>query len=187
MENSGGTSLCWRWRGRAHGPDDLRTVTIWHKRVRWGRLAHSIWVPCAVKSMQSWTEDMFRSRWKAGCSVISHGAPEPVCFCATLGCMSPQSHWEKPLHIHCTCWINGLWFRSLSGWIRVKPHSLHTFLESVGITRQLFTGHFLLRFWCKVFCLQKMNKIDRDWGQQGSRTAECQVLLAFKHLDTIHF
>lgn len=127
MENSGGTSLCRRWRGRVHGPDGLRTVTIWHKRVRWGRLAHSIWVPCAVKSMQSWTEDMFRSQWKAGCSVISHGAPEPVCFCATLGCMSPQSHWEKPLHIHCTCWINGLWFRSLSGWIRVKPHSLHTF------------------------------------------------------------
>lgn len=175
-----------RWGPRSKYRN-LRTETVWYKRVRWWRLARSIKVPCAVKSM-SWTADMFRSQWKAGCLVISHGAPKPTWFCAPPCCVSPRSHWEKPLHIHCTCWINGFWFRSLNGWIRVRPHSLHasftTLLETFDATRQLFTGHFLHEIWSKDFCLQKLNKIERD---KDSRMVGWQVLHAFKHLDTIHF
>lgn len=161
--------------------NDFRAVKVWVV----GHLARSIELHQSVRcceSMQSWMADMYPRRWKAGFSVISHGAPEPTCFCAPLCCVSLQSPWEKPLHIYSTCWINGLWFPKQSGvgWGGgVRPHTLHTasavrsFLELFGVTCQLFTGQFPSQNVMQSLqvCLQMLNETDRDELCGASTTA----------------
>lgn len=113
-------------------------------------------------------------------------------LCSSAACY-PQSHCEKPPHIPHSCWINGLWFTSLSGGEHGSGLTVYMLppprapsgvcRRDPSIIRWSIPSQKLMQ------SLLSPSEIDRDelCGFSCSRTAAGQVLHAFKHLGNIHF